>query len=357
MSKKPTITNISDVLYPTQQELFNMLVDMYDDSYVRVGSYILIPGDAPIMLVAHLDTVHPEPVKTIIKSEDGNILSSPQGIGGDDRCGVYALVKIYEEARMKPWLLFACDEEIGYVGAEIFCKDYWKGVYGKGVLPDELWDLKAIIEIDRKGSNDAVYYDCANEEFEVYISSKGFVTDTGIFSDITALGPGLDVAAVNLSSGYYNPHTLDEYINLEYLENTISKVLEIVEDSVQPDFPKYEYVYGGVTEYDELPDDDPYDGNLSSLLKGNTGTLRKEKNMNYKWFESTENELVCPHCGAVQMCHEPDDFDADVCLETCEVCGEEFCYAVEVVRTYTPYIESDGKDEEDEEDEDNFPWG
>ena len=26
----------------------------------------------------------------------GNILSSPQGIGGDDRCGVYALVKVHE---------------------------------------------------------------------------------------------------------------------------------------------------------------------------------------------------------------------------------------------------------------------
>ena len=38
---------------------------------------------------------------------------SPQGIGGDDRCGVFALQSIYAAAKKKPWLLFTCDEETG----------------------------------------------------------------------------------------------------------------------------------------------------------------------------------------------------------------------------------------------------
>ena len=74
------------------------------------------------MLVAHLDTVHEESVRDICTTADGNILMSPQGIGGDDRCGVFALVKIYKSAQLKPWLLFMCDEEVGGIGAKAFCR-------------------------------------------------------------------------------------------------------------------------------------------------------------------------------------------------------------------------------------------
>ena len=69
------------------------------------------------MLVAHLDTVHSQRVHDICKSDDGNILMSPQGIGGDDRCGVFALCNIFQSAQIKPWLLFCCNEEVGGVGA------------------------------------------------------------------------------------------------------------------------------------------------------------------------------------------------------------------------------------------------
>ena len=162
---------------------------------------------------------------------------SPQGIGGDDRCGVYALVTAYRKSEVKPWLLFTCDEEIGGVGAEKFCEHH-----RKGKLPKELDGLKLLVEIDRKGEKDAVYYECGNEEFEEYITSKGFETEYGSFSDISVIAPELGVAAVNLSSGYYNAHTLHEYINRAHLNATIEKVIEIVADASAEDFPKYEYV-------------------------------------------------------------------------------------------------------------------
>lgn len=54
------------------------------------------------MLLAHLDTVYIKLVRTICKSKDKNVLMSPQGIGGDDRCGVYILVKTYELFNKKP---------------------------------------------------------------------------------------------------------------------------------------------------------------------------------------------------------------------------------------------------------------
>lgn len=228
---------LEDFLKPTQAEFFKLLCKKFHGKAVGIeGSFILVKGNAPVMLIAHLDTVHAEPVKEICASADGNILMSPQGIGGDDRCGVYALNKIYTQAEIKPYLLFTCDEEIGGVGAKQFCL-----AYRAGLLP-KLDGLKLLVEIDRKGKKDAVYYNCANPDLEKYISSKGFKTAYGSFSDISVIAPELGVAAVNISSGYYNAHTLHEYINVKHLERTIRKVTEIVSDAAQIDFQYFEYI-------------------------------------------------------------------------------------------------------------------
>ena len=238
---------LEDFLRPTQKQLFKLLTKKFKGkALLSKGNFILVRGTAPVMLVAHLDTVHTEPVKQICASEGGNILMSPQGIGGDDRCGVFALVKIYQSAQVKPWLLFTCDEEIGGVGADAFCL-----AHSQGRLPVELDDLKFIVEVDRRGANDAVYYDCMNLDFEDYVSSKGFITAQGSFSDISLIAPELGVAAVNLSSGYYNAHKLHEYINVSELEHTIERVAEMVSDAAQVDFPAYEFdniaAYSGST--------------------------------------------------------------------------------------------------------------
>ena len=235
---------LEEFLRPTQKGLYKILSKMYPNAICSKKEYILVPGEAPIMLLAHLDTVHSQPVQTICKNKDKNILMSPQGIGGDDRCGVYAIVNAYDMAVKKPWLLFTCDEEIGGLGADQFCH-----AHADCKLPKELDDLKLLVEIDRRGSNDAVYYDCDNEEFEKYITSKGFKTAFGSFSDISVVAPELGVAAVNLSSGYYNAHTLHEYINRRELDAVLQKVNEIVADAVQPNFPKYKYVERKEFEY------------------------------------------------------------------------------------------------------------
>ena len=225
-------------LRPTQWQLFQRLCKKYSGKAVaRKGNFLLVQGEAPVLLVAHLDTVHKEPVLTICASEDGNILMSPQGIGGDDRCGVYVLANTYEAAGKKPWLIFTCGEETGGIGARAFAEEY-----AEGKLPKGLENLKCMVEIDRKGSRDAVYYDCANEDFEAYITGKGFRTAHGSFSDISILAPALGVAAVNLSAGYYDAHTLHERINCKELEQIAEKVAGIVADAAGEDFPRHEYV-------------------------------------------------------------------------------------------------------------------
>ena len=227
------------ILRMEQKDLFCKIKELYDRRIVYCvdNKFILVHGEAPVMLVAHLDTVHKELVQEICISENGNILMSPQGIGGDDRCGVFSLMEIYKKSPVKPWLLFTCDEETGGNGALAFCS-----VYVKGFLSPALAQIKMIIELDRKGQDDAVFYDCDNKEFEDYITSKGFQTNFGSFSDISYIAPDLGVAAVNLSCGYYNAHTLHEYINIEHMNSTINKVLDIISEADSPDIPQFEYI-------------------------------------------------------------------------------------------------------------------
>ena len=90
--------------------------------------------------------------------------------------------------------------------------------------------------------NSASLYRCANPDFETYINGKGFKTAQGSFSDISLVAPELNIAAVNLSAGYYNAHTRHEFINRAHLHNTIQKAIGIVEESTRHDFPKFEYI-------------------------------------------------------------------------------------------------------------------
>ena len=254
---------LEDFLRPTQEQLFRRLCKKFKGkSLISRGNFVLVKGVAPVMLVAHLDTVHEQPVREICATDNGNILSSPQGIGGDDRCGCFALVRAHNLSAVKPWLLFTCEEEVGGIGAQAFCD-----CHSRGLLPAELSSLKFLVEIDRRGANDAVFYDCYNSDFEDYVTSKGFKTEFGSFSDISLIAPELGIAAVNLSAGYYNAHRLNEYIVRSELEHTIQKVVEIVADSARADFPRYEFYTDDycedyfsddyLYETDDLPDDLP----------------------------------------------------------------------------------------------------
>lgn len=181
------------------------------------AGYLYAVGELPVLLVAHLDTVHKESVKTICQSKDGQILMSPEGIGGDDRAGVYMILQIIRIHRCH--VLFCEDEETGGNGARAFA--------ASGHHPA----VNYIVELDRRGSNDAVFYRCSNDEFKDFVCSFGFEEASGSFSDISVIAPRLGVAAVNLSAGYFNEHRLHESIDLGAVEQNIMRVLQMVETS------------------------------------------------------------------------------------------------------------------------------
>jgi hypothetical protein len=79
---------IEQIIKKSQSKLKKALkFELIHQGYKTINKkgFIYAQGDIPVMLVAHLDTVHKKAVETICYSPDGNIMMSPEGIGGDDR--------------------------------------------------------------------------------------------------------------------------------------------------------------------------------------------------------------------------------------------------------------------------------
>lgn len=207
---------LKDIIQMGQKDLKNYLeLHLQDLGYtpIRKKGFLYAQGTIPVLLIAHLDTVHRQKADIICFSPDMRYVMSPQGIGGDDRCGVYMILQIIN--RLPCHVLFCEDEEKGGVGAKAFT--------GADILPS----VNYIVEMDRRGSNDAVFYRCNNPEFTDFVLSFGFKENHGTFSDISVIAPYLDTAAVNISSGYYNEHTQHEYIDMVAVEKNISRISEM----------------------------------------------------------------------------------------------------------------------------------
>lgn len=213
--------------YSKEEMLADTLKRLINSNYKNIyatSNYVFAEGEIPIMLVAHCDTVHRVTPDIILFDEEQKLIWSPDGIGGDDRCGIIAIYEIIK--KYKPYVLFTQDEEIGGLGADEFCKDF-KNLSG----------IKFCIEIDRRGNNQAVFYDCGNEELQDYIcNTHKFEKQYGTFTDVKIVGEELDIGIVNVSAGYYNEHSISEYVNLEHLENTIEKVKKILEENIDKYF-------------------------------------------------------------------------------------------------------------------------
>lgn len=176
--------------------------------------WLYSPGEVPVLLVAHMDTVHRQPVECICYSRDGTVMMSPQGIGGDDRAGVYMILCIIQDINCH--VLFCEDEEVGGQGARRFCR--------RKARPE----VNYIIELDRRGSNDAVFYSCCNPAFTDFICGFGFEEARGSFSDISVLAPHLGAASVNISAGYYQEHRTHEYVRLDQMAANAARVRDII---------------------------------------------------------------------------------------------------------------------------------
>lgn len=182
-------------------------------------------GRGPVILLnAHLDTVDGfDKERTIIKN--GAIWSSSHGIlGTDDRAGVAVvleLAKSITETKFngKVKFVFTVEEEIGLKGASHVAEYF-------------LWDVDAAFVLDRRGAGDIVtsyggYEKFCDKTFGDLLEGiaenaglEGWQCTAGGSSD-TRIWASHGIQSVNLSIGYQNEHTSDEYLDIDACFGTV----------------------------------------------------------------------------------------------------------------------------------------
>lgn len=216
------------VKYATE---FGATVDVKDGNvYVTKGSP---QTNGYPCIVSHTDTVHaivPDDQYSIGYDRKNGIIYGYNpvkrnftGIGGDDKVGIYiALSAVRDFTSIKA--CFFRDEEIGCVGSGLADLSFFS-------------DCMYILQCDRKGNKDFV-----NRISNTPISSKEFQDDVasiikhygydfhdGGMTDVYKLTlRQVGIATANMSCGYYNPHSSDELISVEDVNNTMRMVYEIL---------------------------------------------------------------------------------------------------------------------------------
>jgi len=155
---------------------------------------IFINRKAPVLFVAHLDTVYPPTIQT-------ETATHYFGTGFDDRLGCW-IAYVLSEKLKTDLLLTDLEESCQSTAICHSCKKYnW------------------IAEFDRRG-DDVVTYDFQNEKW-VRDLSEFWLIGLGTFSDISFLDT--NVCRVNIGIGFYNEHTKYSFVDKGIMQQQIEK--------------------------------------------------------------------------------------------------------------------------------------
>ena len=196
-----------------------------------LGNVYAVKGSATVYpcIVAHLDTVHDITGETITPVQIGERVMgvhassmSQTGVGGDDKCGLYAALHCLRELPACKIALFV-DEEVGCIGSGAADMDFFR-------------DVSFVLQADRRGGRDFVTSiggtPLASADWlaaiKPLLDAHGMTCTAGAMTDVEALRDnGIGVCVANMSAGYYEPHTSGEYIHLGELANICGLMLAI----------------------------------------------------------------------------------------------------------------------------------
>lgn len=211
----------------------------------KVGNIYVTKGvsDTYPCLVAHIDQVQTQHSKDFQAIETQDIIFgwSPknkrfEGLGADDGNGVWVALKTLQKTEALK-VAFFVGEETGCVGSNKANMDFFN-------------DCRFVIECDRRGNSDIITNICCTElcstQFLEATGYKdfGYHEENGMMTDVLTLKEqGLSVSCCNMSCGYYQPHTDQEYTVKADLFNCLALVEHIIENCT--DVYPHEYEYRG----------------------------------------------------------------------------------------------------------------
>lgn len=201
----------------------------------KAGNLYLTKGEGPYpCVVSHMDTVHAITGNGIAVVRLGDRLTGldpvtmvQTGIGGDDKCGIYAALHLMKTLPSCKAVFFV-DEEIGCVGSWNCDLSFFK-------------DCKYVLQADRRGNSDFVDDISGpltshrfDQDVAPILKRFGYKPCCGMMTDVEALrDQQVGVSVCNMSAGYYNPHQDCEYIDLVDLENVVRLMLAICQEMTE----------------------------------------------------------------------------------------------------------------------------
>ena len=213
----------------------------------NAGNVYFVKGESDTypVVVAHLDQVqrhHSKDFKAVV-AEDIVFGYSPsqkeyQGLGADDKNGLWIALKCLETFDVIK-VAFFVGEEIGCVGSSKCDMNFFA-------------DARFVVEPDRRGGNDLITeisgYDIASEAFlnAFDYASFGYKKTSGLMTDVLELTErGVGVACINMSCGYYSPHSDEEFTVIADLLNALDLVKHIITTCTDVYAHKATYSYAG----------------------------------------------------------------------------------------------------------------
>jgi tripeptide aminopeptidase len=182
-----------------------------------------IEGNDRVIVNAHMDTVANAVADVgIFKTADDVVFRSKnnQVIGGDDKCGVFAVLKLMTDRNFQIPLtgLLTVAEETGCNGVRHAMShhiDYFANCI--------FW-----VTVDRRGNDEIVTtnsdYQLSSDDIITMLDSLdvNWSTATGSISDVSEGVSSLNINGINLAAGYYNAHSGSEYVSFKDLTNSVA---------------------------------------------------------------------------------------------------------------------------------------
>lgn len=289
---------------PIIDKLTEMIVSIASNAIISVdiaGNILVQKGEADKYpcVACHYDQVHAvthgftlQQMGTVLYAMDIDTVQQV-GVGGDDLCGVYIALHLLSEFESIKLAFFA-DEEIGMVGS--------------GQV-DMQWfdDVLYVIEPDRNGYKDACYVtngiQCASDDYmldiEHILVTYGYTPEEGTATDIGELRwRGLKCPSLNISAGYFNAHTNEEFVDVVDLEFALNLTIELLTHPF-----KEEYLT------DPL---DFCDGDFMNVMGG----LPVEV---YDWYDEDDYDKEPLFSDLCDVCKGVTQFDPTT--------GQQFCFS------------------------------
>lgn len=192
-------------------------------------------------VVAHTDTVHELDIINVreeqLLNDQGELKlalkgynndGEPTGIGGDDKCGVFACLELLKELpNLK--VAFFVSEETGCHGSRNADKNFFKNV-GYAIQFDAPgnWMVSEYcmgIQLFDKKSN--FFNICDKVLTETFNKDREYQSHP--YTDVYALKQVFDFSCINFAIGYYRYHTPNEYVVVEDVYNGIKTGKELIE--------------------------------------------------------------------------------------------------------------------------------